>query len=71
MESRGKREWGNPWEASEDLLKALGRVERVEIALGKQRRVWYLNLLKEMKERLKKLGYGGVLRETAESVRDA
>lgn len=60
-----------PWEAFEDLLKALGRVERVEIALGKQRRVWYLNLLKETREQLKKLGYGGVLREAAESVPSA
>ncbi len=54
---------GNSWEVAEDLLKALGRVERVEVALGKQRRVWHLNLLKGTKEDLKKLGYGGLFRE--------
>ena len=58
VESRGKREWGNSWEVSEDLLKELGRVERVEVTLGRQSRVWYLNLLKGTKERLRALGYG-------------
>ena len=36
----------NPWEYEEDLLKTLGRVERVEVTLGRERRIWYLNLLK-------------------------
>ncbi|MGB6443469.1 MAG: hypothetical protein WBF81_09280, partial [Thermoplasmata archaeon] len=56
----------NSWEVAEDLLKALGRVERVEVALGKQRRVWHLNLLKGTKEDLKKIGYGGLFREEVE-----
>ena len=28
----------NPWEYEEDLLKTLGRVERVEVTLGRERR---------------------------------
>ncbi|MGI0070579.1 MAG: hypothetical protein ACRECT_00640 [Thermoplasmata archaeon] len=58
---------GNSWEVAEDLLKALGRVERVEVALGKQRRVWHLNLLKGTKDDLKKIGYGGLFREEPSS----
>jgi hypothetical protein len=56
---------GNSWEVAEDLWKALGRVERVEVALGKQRRVWHLNLLKGTKEDLKKIGYGKLFSEEA------
>ena len=56
---------GNSWEVAEDLLKALGRVERVEVALRKQRRVWHLNLLKGTKEDLKKIGYGKLFSEEA------
>ena len=63
VESRGKREWGNPWEVSEELLKELGRVERVEVVLGKQARVWYLNLLKSTKDRLRAIGYGKLFLE--------
>jgi len=53
-----RKEGINPWEAEEELLKALGRVERVEITLGRERRVWHLNLLKGTKETLGKIGYG-------------
>ncbi len=56
---------GNSWEVAEDLLQALGRVERVEVALRKQRRVWHLNLLKGTKEDLKKIGYGKLFSEEA------
>ncbi len=54
---------GGPWEVSEELLKELGRVERVEVALGKQARVWYLNLLKSTKEKLNAIGYGKLFLE--------
>ena len=46
----------NAWEFEDDLLKALGRVERVVVALGAERRVWYLNLLKETREELRRMG---------------
>ncbi|EQD72420.1 transposase IS4 family protein [mine drainage metagenome] len=65
VETREVEGEGNSWEVAEDLLKALGRVERVEVMLGKQRRVWHLNLLKGTKEDLKRIGYGDLFREDA------
>ena len=42
------RESGNsdPWENSQKLLDSLSRVERMEITLGKEHRIWYLNIRK-------------------------
>ena len=60
----------NPWEYEEDLLKTLGRVERVEVTLGKERRIWYLNLLKGTRETLSKMGYGKLFHEEAYSAAD-
>ncbi len=36
--------------------RTLGRVERVEMALGAEHRIWHLNLLKHTRETLKKIG---------------
>ncbi|EQD72050.1 transposase, partial [mine drainage metagenome] len=60
----------NPWEYEEDLLKTLGRVERVEVTLGRERRIWYLNLLKGTRETLSKMGYGKLFQEEAHSAAD-
>lgn len=57
MREVAKRMDMNTWEATDDLLRVLGRVERVEVSLGKQQRIWHLNLLKETKETLKNIGY--------------
>jgi hypothetical protein len=53
----------NPWEYEEDLLRTLGRVERVEVTLGRERRIWHLNLLKHTRETLRKIGYGKLFQE--------
>lgn len=53
----------NPWEYEDDLLKTLGRVERVEVALGRERRIWHLNLLRHTRETLRKIGYGKLFEE--------
>ncbi len=52
-----------PWEMSQELLGRLSRVERMEITLGKEHRIWYLNLRKETAETLKKIGYGKLFDE--------
>ena len=57
MESGNSDPWGN----SQKLLDSLSRVERMEITLGKEHRIWYLNLGKETSEALKKIGYGKLL----------
>ncbi|EQD72052.1 transposase, partial [mine drainage metagenome] len=53
----------NPWEFEDDLLRTLGRVERVEVELGRDRRIWYLNLLKHTRETLGRMGYGKLFGE--------
>jgi hypothetical protein len=58
----------NPWEYEEDLLKTLGRVERVEVALGRERRIWHLNLMKGTRGTLRKIGYGKLFEEKPPSV---
>ncbi|MGC8699219.1 MAG: IS1634 family transposase [Candidatus Acidifodinimicrobium sp.] len=57
------KEGMNPWESEEELLKVLGRVERVEVTLGKESRIWHLNLLKSTRDVLGKIGYGDLFSE--------
>ena len=59
------RESGNsdPWGNSQKLLDSLSRVERMEITLGKEHPIWYLNIRKETSEALKKIGYGKLFDE--------
>jgi transposase len=60
IENRGMGDRTGTWETSEELLRVLGRVERLEVTMGNSQRTWYLNLLQQTKERLKKIGYGGL-----------
>ena len=53
----------DPWGNSQKLLDSLSRVERMEITLGKEHRIWYLNIRKETSETLKKIGYGKLFNE--------
>jgi transposase len=53
----------DPWEKSQDLIRYLSRVERTEITLGKERKIWFLNTRREEVELLKKLGYGELFDE--------
>lgn len=48
------------WERAERLLMVLSRVERMEVMYGKQRQVWYLNVVDEIKKSMKLLGYPGL-----------
>ncbi len=58
IENRGVESNKGAWGTSEELLRVLGRVERLEVTMGNSQRTWYLNLLKKTKEQLKKIGYG-------------
>ena len=53
----------DPWESASKLLDRLSRVERIEIMLGKEQKIWYLNLRPETSELLKKIGYGKLFDE--------
>ena len=48
----------DPWEKSQKMLDSLARVERTEITLGKEHKIWYLNIRKDTADLLKKIGYG-------------
>ena len=45
------------------LLDSLSRVERMEITLGKEHRIWHLNLGKETSDILRKIGDGKLFNE--------
>lgn len=51
------------WERTFDLLRELGRVERVEVGFGKEVRTWYLNMTKSVEKTLKKIGMKDLLKE--------
>ena len=48
----------DPWEKSQKMLDSIARVERTEITLGKEHKIWYLNIGKDTADLLKKIGYG-------------
>jgi transposase len=58
-ESGYREQWGT----MQELLDSLSRVERMEITLGKEHRIWYLNLMPASTEILKKIGYGKLFNE--------
>ena len=53
----------DPWEKSQKMLDSLTRVERIEVTLGKEHKIWYLNTRKDTAELLKKIGYGRLFEE--------
>ena len=53
----------NPWEKSFDLLNNLSRVERTEVGFGKEVKIWYLNVTKEIIDSLKVIGMKDLLKE--------
>ncbi|MHB1622318.1 MAG: IS1634 family transposase [Cuniculiplasma sp.] len=57
----------DPWETSQKLLDSLSRVERTEVYLGKDRRIWYLNLTSTSTEILKKIGFQKLFDENSQS----
>jgi transposase len=50
-------------EHTSDLLRDLGRVERVDVGFGKEVKTWYLNVTKSTKEILKKIRMKDLLKE--------
>ena len=60
---------GNAWGAMDELLRKLSRVERVEISLGSESRVWYLNLMPDAKKEVAKPGYVALFSENVKSKR--
>ena len=58
---------GNAWDAMDGLLRKLSRVERVEISLGRENKMWYLNFMPDTKEMVKKLGYSRLFSENTRS----
>ncbi len=53
----------------DELLRKLSRVERVEISLGRESRVWYLNLMPDAKKEVAKPGYVALFSENVKSKR--
>ena len=51
------------WERTYDLIRDLGRVERTEIGFGKEVKTWFLNVTKNIKDNLKKIGMKDLLKE--------
>jgi hypothetical protein len=54
------------WERADTLLQELGRVERVQVRLGRQVKSWYLNLSGKNREMLDRMGYKKLLKEEVE-----
>lgn len=54
------------WERADTLLQDLGRVERVQVRLGRQVKSWYLNVNGNSRDVLDKMGYKKLLKETVE-----
>ena len=53
----------DPWEKSQKMLDSIARVERTEITLGKEHKIWYLNIRKDTADLPKKIGYGRLFDE--------
>nr|CBH37089.1 putative transposase, C-terminal part [uncultured archaeon] len=53
-------------EQVDDLLRELERVERVQVRLGHQVKIWYLNVTRKNIETLEKMGFHDLLKETTE-----
>jgi hypothetical protein len=54
------------WESTDVFLRGLGMVERVQVRLGHQVKIWYLNLTKKNKETLRKMGLQNLLKESVD-----
>ena len=54
------------WERADRLLCEMGRVERVQVRLGHQMKIWYLNLTRKNQETLRKMGFPDLLKESVE-----
>ncbi|MCL4480743.1 MAG: hypothetical protein M1113_04585 [Candidatus Thermoplasmatota archaeon] len=58
---------GNAWDAMDELLRKLSRVERVETSIGRESKVWYLNLMSDTSKAVEKIGFPGLFSENVKS----
>ncbi len=56
----------NVWHGADEFLHDLERVERVQVRLGHQVKIWYLNLTGKSRRTLEMLGLKDMLKETVE-----
>ena len=56
----------NVWHGADELLHDLERVERVQVRLGHQVKIWHLNLTGKSTRTLEMMGFKGLLKETVE-----
>jgi transposase len=54
---------GVSWESAEVLLRLLSRVERMEVSYGKQKQIWYLNVVDKIKKSVRILGYPNLFKD--------
>ena len=52
-------------EEQERLLEDLGRVERVQVRMGREERTWYLNVTKRIRDGLRRVKLPDLLQEKA------
>ena len=52
-------------EEQERLLEDLGRVERVQVRMGREERTWYLNVTKRIRDGLRRVILPDLLKEKA------
>ena len=57
----------NAWDAMDELLRKLSRVERVEISIGRESKVWYLNLMSDTRKTVARIGFPGLFSENVKS----
>ena len=54
------------WHGVDEFLHDLERVERVQVRLGHQVKIWYLNLTGKSRRTLEMIGFKDMLKETVE-----
>ena len=63
MESQGKREWGNPWEVAEELLKEIGEGRTGKGAAGQAAPGLVSEPAEEHQGEVRAIGYGRLFLE--------
>ena len=56
----------NVWHGTDEFLHDLERVERVQVRLGHQVKIWHLNLTGKSRKTLEMMGFKEILKETVE-----
>lgn len=56
----------NVWHEADEFLRDLERVERVQVRLGHQVKIWHLNLTGKSRKTLEMIGFKEMLKGTVE-----